>query len=126
MSPSTSCLSKLLIPQGTFLVSGEFLKFTKIIINPHSTNQPHLCCLNEAATFRLPQLLLRNEIPLMTLPKLASIRLFSGQLRENVFTLLGFGSLLTPIGSSSMVEPLETIRYSDARLSVSDPISSQS
>ena len=49
------------VPQVTWLESGGFLNFTKIIGCPHAAivmRQPQLCCLNDAATIRLPLWLL--------------------------------------------------------------------
>ena len=49
------------VPQVTWLESGGFLNFTKIIGCPHAAivvRLPQLCCLNDAATIRLPLWLL--------------------------------------------------------------------
>jgi hypothetical protein len=51
-----------------------FLNFTGIINCPHKAtaiNPPKLCCLNEAATRRLPLLLLSNYTTTMRLPLLS-------------------------------------------------------
>ena len=51
-------------------------------------NQPQMCCLTEAATITMPQLLL-NRLNSMILPQLASIMLLLSQPHEHVLALLG-------------------------------------
>ena len=56
--------------------SRRFLSFTKIIGCPHQVTAmslPQLCCLNEAAPFRLPHLMLNNEATAMRLPQLCCL-----------------------------------------------------
>ena len=93
-------------PQATFLDSGRFLNFIKIIGHLHeatSINLPQLCCLKEAATMRLPQLLLNNEVTFR-------LRLY----QENVLTLLGIILFwfLTHSDRFRVLELLQTIENS--------------
>ena len=52
-------------------------------------NLHKICCLDEGATIRLPQLLLNNEVISVRLPQLDSIMLLLRQQQENLLTLLG-------------------------------------
>ena len=67
---SQSCQFCPLVPQPTILDAGGFLNFTVIAGRPHeaiSLNLPQICCLHEAATIKLPHVLVNNELTLQTI-----------------------------------------------------------
>ena len=70
---------------------GGFLNFTEKISRPHEAiaiNLPQCCCLYEASTIKLPELLLNNEATSKRLTQLISIWLFLSQHQESFLFLL--------------------------------------
>jgi hypothetical protein len=100
-----------MVPQATFLVSGEFLNFTDGCSHEAAALKlSQLCCCREAPIIRLPQLLLNNVNRLMRLPQFDSIRLLLRQLQENVVTLHGIILFCTSLSKTVSSSGLEGLR----------------
>ena len=91
LSPSSEYQFGPSVPQAEFLFSGGFLNFTEILGCPHEAtawNIHQCCCLNEADTFQMPELMLNNVVTSIKLSHVALIRVLLRQPPQNLFNLL--------------------------------------